>query len=194
MDTLSTVLRAPSLDDVPVYAAQLADRDVSLWLDDICQRPLTLQQVEAFVFQNIWCRWAIECDGSFAGLAGLEPTQVRGDTARFFIVVGRRELWRRGLGTTVLGKVVHEAFHTLGLRRVVSDYLEPNLASAVIHRRNGFTEEGRIRQDAWRSGRWVDRILLSMLRDEYLARHANDASAAQQQNGPNAAEVTVRQV
>ncbi|HEX2117450.1 MAG TPA: GNAT family protein, partial [Alphaproteobacteria bacterium] len=145
---------------MPLYAAQLADRDVARWLDDMCQRPLTSQQVEAFVFQNIWCRWAIECDGSFAGLTGLEPTQARGDTARFFIVVGRRELWKRGIGTVVLGRVLHEAFQTLGLRRVVSDYLEPNLASAAIHRRNGFVEEGRLREDAWRDGRWVDRVLL----------------------------------
>lgn len=170
-------LRAPRLDDVPIYAAQLADREVSQWLDDMCQRPLTLQQVEAFVFQGIWCRWAIECEGSFAGLAGLEPSQLRGDTARFFIVVGRRELWGRGLGTIVLGKVLREAFHTLGLRRVISDYLGPNLGSAVIHRRNGFIEEGRIRQDAWRGGQWVDRILLSVLRDEYLARDSADAAA-----------------
>lgn len=192
MDTLSMSLRAPRLDDVPAYAAQLADREVSQWLDDVCQRPLTLQQVEAFVFHGIWCRWAIECDGAFTGLAGLEPNPLRGDTARFFIVVGRRELWGRGLGTIVLAKVLHEAFYTLGLRRVVSDYLQPNLGSAVIHRRNGFVEEGRIRQDAWRGGHWVDRILLSVLRDEYLARDAS-AVQAQKVDGLDRAGDTVRQ-
>lgn len=171
-------LRAPRLDDVAAYADHLADRTVTRWLDEMCQRPLTLQQVEAFIFQGMWCRWAIECDGSFVGLTGLEPHQARGDTARFFIVVGRGDLWGRGLGTAVLGQVLHEAFHSLGLRRVTSDYLEPNLASAAIHHRNGFVEEGRLRQDAWRDGRWVDRILLSVLRDEYLGRRATDETFA----------------
>ena len=194
MDTFSIVLRAPRPEDVPLYATHLADRDVARWLDDMCQRPLTMQQVEAFVFQNIWCRWAIECDGSFAGLTGLEPTQTRGDTARFFIVVGQRQLWKRGIGTLVAGKVLHEAFHVLGLRRVVSDYLEPNLASASIHRRNGFVEEGRVREDAWRDGRWVDRVLLSVLRGEYLARTAREAGfAATRESGWQQAGAVVRQ-
>jgi RimJ/RimL family protein N-acetyltransferase len=194
MNTFSIALRAPRPDDVPLYAAQLADRDVTRWLDDMCQRPLTLQQVEAFVFQNLWCRWAIECDGSFAGLTGLEPDHARGDTARLFIVIGRRELWKRGVGTFVLGKVLHEAFHTLGLRRVVSDYLEPNLGSAAIHRRSGFVEEGRIREDAWRDGQWVDRILLSVLRGEYVARAAREAQiAATQEDGRRKVGAVARQ-
>jgi RimJ/RimL family protein N-acetyltransferase len=170
MNASSILLRAPRLDDVPLYAAQLADRDVSRWLDDFCQRPLTLAQVEALMFQDIWCRWAIECEGGFAGLTGLEPARGAAGTARHFIVIGRRDLWRRGIGTDVLGKVLHHAFHVLGLRRVASDYLEPNQASDIIHRRNGFVAEGRLREDSWRDGRWVDRILVSVLRDEYLTR------------------------
>jgi RimJ/RimL family protein N-acetyltransferase len=182
MDTLSINLRAPRVEDVPLYATQLADPEVSRWLDDACQRPLTLQQVEAFVFQNIWCRWAIDFEGTFVGLTGLEPTGSRGDTARLFIVIGRRELWKRGVGTEVVGKVLHQAFRVLGLRRVLSDYLEPNRGSAVIHRRNGFVEEGQLRDDAWRDGRWVDRTLLSILRDEYLNAAARETQAAANRN------------
>ena len=178
MDTLSIGLRAPRPEDVPIYAVHLADRDVARWLDDACQRPLTLQQVQAFVFQNMWCRWAIECDGAFVGLTGLEPAQAHADTARLFIVLGRRDLWNRGVGTVALEKVLHQAFHILGLRRVLSDYLEPNIGSAAIHRRNGFVEEGRLRADAWRDGRWVDRVLLSILRDEYLARATRETQSA----------------
>ena len=194
MDTFSIVLRAPRPEDVPLYATHLADRDVARWLDDMCQRPLTMQQVEAFVFQNIWCRWAIECDGSFAGLTGLEPTPARGDTARFFVVVGRRELWKRGIGTAVVGMVLHEAFHTLGLRRVISDYLAPNLGSAAIHGRNGFVEEGRVREDVWRDGRWVDRVLVSVLRGEYLARAPQKTqNAAIRESSRQQAGAVVRQ-
>lgn len=189
MDISTITLRAPRLEDVPLYAAQLADRDVSRWLDDVCLRPLTLQQVESFVFHNAWCRWAIECDTVFIGLTGLE-LQARSDTARFFIVVGKRELWRQGVGSFVLGKVLREAFNTLGLRRVVSDYLEPNLGSAAIHSRNGFVEEGRIRQDAWRDGRWVDRVLLSVLREDYARRLANEARVVAEKGGVPSALAT----
>jgi RimJ/RimL family protein N-acetyltransferase len=176
-------LRPPRADDVPIYAHQLADCEVSRWLDDVCQRPLTFHQAEAFIFQDFWCRWAIECDGIFTGLTGLELVRTSTGTARLFIVIGRPELWRHGIGTAVLGQVLHQAFHVLGLRRIASDYLEPNLASAVIHERNGFREEGRLRQDAWRDGRWVDRILLSILRDEYFERGVRQAGAAVARSG-----------
>ena len=33
--------------------------------------------------------------------------------------------------------------------------------------RAGFVEEGRLREDAWRQGRWVDRIVLSLLAGEW---------------------------
>jgi RimJ/RimL family protein N-acetyltransferase len=31
----------------------------------------------------------------------------------------------------------------------------------------GFVEEGRLRADAWRDGEWVDRIVLSILADDW---------------------------
>lgn len=170
MDAASIQLRAPRADDVGPYAGHLADAEVSRWLDDACQRPLTLVQVEAFMFQDLWCRWSIECDGAFIGLTGLEWNRTHSGAARFFVVIGRRDLWGRGIGTSVLRRVVDHGFRKLGLHRIASDYLAPNVASAAIHRHAGFVEEGRLRADAWRDGRWVDRILVSMLRDEYLER------------------------
>jgi RimJ/RimL family protein N-acetyltransferase len=67
----------------------------------------------------------------------------------------------------VTRRVVDHAFRNLGLHKVNSDYLEPNAASRAIHERVGFVEEGRLREDAWRQGRWIDRILLSLLASEW---------------------------
>jgi RimJ/RimL family protein N-acetyltransferase len=160
-------LRAPRTDDIPLYTEYLADPVVSVWLEDRCQRPMSALDVESFVFQRGWVVWSIESGQRFVGITGLsDPDAMRG-LARFFIVIGDRTVWGKGLGTRVTRAVLDKAFTELGLRKVVSDYLEPNEASRLIHKRNGFTVEGRLRQDAWRQGRWVDRILLSILREEY---------------------------
>ena len=37
----------------------------------------------------------------------------------------------------------------------------------IIHEQNGFQIEGTLRKDCWREGKWVDRKLLSILREEY---------------------------
>jgi RimJ/RimL family protein N-acetyltransferase len=160
-------LRPANLDDVVPYTYFLADREVSLWLDDLAQLPLSTGRIEALLMREAWCLWSIDVAGKFAGVTSLyEPNHQTG-TARYSIVVGDKTCWGKGVGTGVTASVLDYAFTTLGLRKVNSDYLEPHEGSRQIHKHNGFVEEGRSRADAWREGRWVDRILVSVLRDEW---------------------------
>ena len=159
-------LRVPTMEDAPAYCAFLADREVSIWLEDRCQVPVPLSGVQAYFAEGGFARWAIECQGEFVGLAGLEHHDPARGTAGVFIVIGARRLWGRGLGAAVLCEIVGRGFKDLGLRKINSDILEPNIASLKIHEKAGFVKEGRLRQDAWRAGRWVDRILLSILAEE----------------------------
>lgn len=160
-------LRPPHLGDVVPYTTFLADPAVRIWLDDSAQRPLSTGRVESLLLREGWCLWSIEAAGAFVGVASLyEPDLARG-TARYSIVIGDKRHWNRGLGTAVTAAVITHGFTDLGLRKIVSDYLAPNVASARIHERCGFVVEGRLRDDAWRQGRWVDRIWLSILRSEW---------------------------
>jgi RimJ/RimL family protein N-acetyltransferase len=165
------VLRPPRIADADQYCDFLADRRVSLWLEDECQRPITIEKARAFFVDGGWARWAIEHDSEFVGLTGLDAPDLGRGLARMFIVIGRADLWGRGLGSAVLREVLRVSFHELGLRKVVADILAPNLASLRIHEKIGFVTEGRLRRDAWREGRWVDRVLVSILAEEF-ERHA----------------------
>ncbi len=160
------ILRPPTLSDVAPYTTFLADSAVSVWLDDSVQRPMSSGRVESLLLRDGWCLWSIECEKRFIGVASLYEPDAARNAARYSIVIGNRDFWGRGLGFAITLAVIEHAFQKLGLRKIVSDYLAPNLASAKLHSRCGFVEEGRLRQDAWREGRWVDRILLSIFRDE----------------------------
>jgi RimJ/RimL family protein N-acetyltransferase len=160
-------LRPPHLGDVVPYTAFLADPAVRLWLDDSAQRPLSTGRVESLLLRDGWCLWSIESEGAFIGVTSLYEPDPAGGSARFSIVIGDKSKWGRGLGTAVTASVLAYAFTELGLRKVESDYLATHVASARIHERCGFVVEGRARDDAWRQGRWVDRIWLSMLRSEW---------------------------
>lgn len=164
---LTFVLRAPRMADAGVYCGFLADRRVSLWLEDECQRPISAEKTQAFFADGGWARWAIEHDGVFIGLVGLDTPDLSHGTARAFIVIGALELWGKGLGTGILREVLRKGFHELGLRKIVADILAPNLASLRIFEKAGFVTEGRLRQDAWRDGQWVDRVLVSILAEEF---------------------------
>lgn len=161
------VLRPPQIADATAYCEFLADRRVSIWLEDECQRPISIAATQAFFAEGGWARWAIEHEGVFAGLVGLDAPNLNRGVARLFIVIGKTELWGKGLGTGVLHEVLRKGFRELGLRKIDADILAPNLASLRIHGKVGFVTEGRLRQDAWREGQWVDRVLVSILATEF---------------------------
>lgn len=163
----SFVIRAPIAEDIVPYANFLANPDVSVWLDDSAQTPISAARVEDILLRKAWALWSIECDGAFVGVTSLyDPDLLRG-TARYSIVIGDPNYWGRGLGSAVILEVMKHAFLSLGLRKVESDILAPNKGAIVVHERAGFIEEGCLRQDAWRRGEWTDRILMSLLRDEW---------------------------
>ncbi|MBF0311037.1 MAG: GNAT family N-acetyltransferase [Magnetococcales bacterium] len=166
MTTPAFLLRPRRPEDVVPYGAFLADAEVTIWLEERCQRPLTLAEVQSFVLDPAWCRWSIECEGAFVGMTGLEDYDATRCRARFFIVIGERTLWGRGLGRGVMRQVVHHGFHHLGLRKIVSDFLAPNHASRRLHEEAGFRVEGQARRECWRRGEWVDRIHVALFRED----------------------------
>ena len=163
-NTVQIVLRLPTAQDVPIYFQYLQNPDVTVWLEDACQHDLPYSQVENFVLGPAWFRRAIEFQGRFIGLTGLEEPDLNRGVARFFFVIGDPALWGQGLGEEVLRQVIKVGFEDLGLRKIVSNCLEPNVASLAVHKKLGFEVEGCLRDDAWRQEQWVNQLVLSLLR------------------------------
>ena len=58
------------------------------------------------------------------------------------------------------------AFSTLGLHRVFLQVNATNHPAVRLYRRLGFVEEGTLRGAVFAEGRFVDRLLFSMLEEE----------------------------
>ena len=125
-------LRPPTHSDVQPYGQFLSDKNISIWLEDACQKPLSETAIEDFVLRSGWCHWAIESDGQFCGLTGLDDPDLSRGQARFFIVLGMTDLWGQGMGTAVTQQVLDYGFKVLQLRKIVSDYLAKNTSKDVI--------------------------------------------------------------
>ncbi|MCB1735989.1 MAG: GNAT family N-acetyltransferase [Gammaproteobacteria bacterium] len=154
-------LRGLMGSDIIHFHAHLEAIEVRCWLDDWYQQPRSLLELETVMFTGWACVWAIEVDGRFVGVSGFSELDKGRGVGRFFIVIGETELWGKRLGGLVAADVIRRGFDELGLRKVVSDYLAPNVASEQLHRRLGFVEEGVLRADSWRRGEYVDRVLLA---------------------------------
>jgi diamine N-acetyltransferase len=93
----------------------------------------------------------------------------RNRSAELGILIGEKEYWGRGYGTETLRLLVKHAFETLNLHRVWLRVYETNPRAIRAYEKAGFVLEGRQRQAEVKNGKYIDVLVMSLLREEYLA-------------------------
>ncbi len=88
-------------------------------------------------------------------------------SAEFGILVGDKAVWGKGLGTAFTQFMIEYGFDELDLRRIYLHVLETNTRARRLYEHLGFVAEGRLRQHQSRDGRFVDVLVMGLLRDEY---------------------------
>ncbi len=101
------------------------------------------------------------------GALGLRGINWRSRHAEYWIYLGDRLARGKGLADEASRLLLQFAFATLGLHRVFLQVNVTNLPAISLYRRLGFVEEGLLRAAVFADGRFVDRLLLSMLSHEF---------------------------
>jgi RimJ/RimL family protein N-acetyltransferase len=114
--------------------------------------------------------FAIETkDGRHIGNTGLHDASPENRSADVGIMVGEKEYWGRGYGTDALRTLLRFGFQEMNLNRIALDVFDFNERAIACYRKCGFVEEGRRRKDLWRDGRYVDVVMMAVLRSEWVA-------------------------
>ncbi|HBX67928.1 MAG TPA: N-acetyltransferase [Chloroflexi bacterium] len=87
--------------------------------------------------------------------------------AEFGIVIGAKHHWNKGYGTEALSLTIQHCFETLNLNRVYLRVYENNPRAQRAYEKAGMSIEGRMRQAHYDNGKYVDVILMSILRSEW---------------------------
>ena len=115
-------------------------------------------------------RLAIETkEGRLIGNIGLHSPSPEDRRAILGIVIGEPEYWSKGYGADAIMTVLRFAFHQMNLNRVSLEAFENNERAMACYRKCGFREEGRLRQDRFKHGRYCDAIVMGILREEFEA-------------------------
>jgi RimJ/RimL family protein N-acetyltransferase len=112
--------------------------------------------------------FVIEADGRFVGTCNLRDVDALNRRADLGISLLPDEIGK-GFGSDAIRVLLEYTFVHLNLHKLCLDTLETNEAALRAYRACGFVEEGRLREHEWASGRFVDLILMSVLRDDWLA-------------------------
>ena len=83
------------------------------------------------------------------------------------ILIGDREMWHKGYGTSALTATVEKAFTDFGLFRIWADIPEYNEFALRMFEHLGFRHEGTLRKSRPHEGSRYDSIIMGMLSNEY---------------------------
>jgi diamine N-acetyltransferase len=168
-------LRAIERDDIPRYVEWLNDPEVTAGM--MFNFPMASWD-EMRWFENLSNRapeeraLAVEMktsDGGWAhiGSVGFERIDWINSMAEFGILIGEKSLWNQGYGTEATRLMLKHGFETLNLNRIFLHVYENNPRAIRAYEKVGFVREGLLREARYRTGSYINVLLMSVLRPEW---------------------------
>lgn len=117
--------------------------------------------------------WRIALDGAFIGRAFLKEIDWMHRHARSGTWIGDRAHWGRGYGSEVVRLRTAFALGELGLERLETSSMAPNVGMHRALERSGYRRIGLRTRCYWYAGAWHDEFIFELLREEWLERTAS---------------------
>jgi RimJ/RimL family protein N-acetyltransferase len=143
---MTPVLRQWQDSDLEPFAQMNADPEVMRYF----LAPLThaeaadaLVRMSAALDQRGWGIWAVEVEGNFAGMVGLNVPRWQLPFSPCTEVLWRlrKQFWGRGIAYAAATEAVERGFSKIGLDEIVAFTTPPNLRSIRLMERLGFQRD-----------------------------------------------------
>lgn len=170
-------LRRIERADLPRFSAWLSDAEVRRHLALIYPMSVAHEEqwfeaelqkepaAQAFVIEA--ARVGGEADWNAVGVIGFHAIDWRSRAGELGLFIGEKAVWNAGLGTDAVRTLVRWGFRELNLNRVFLRVFEDNAPAIRCYEKLGFVHEGRLRQDRYQDGRYLDTLVMGLLRDEH---------------------------
>jgi RimJ/RimL family protein N-acetyltransferase len=167
-------LRAYEASDAAAWTRWYNDGEV---IEHLSWRyPLSLAAEESFLAQRTSAPldygttlFAIETkEGEHIGGINFNLIFPESRKARLGITIGEKEYWSKGYGTDAMLTMLRFGFDEMNLHRIDLTVAEGNARAIACYRKCGFVEEARMRQYHYTGGRYVDWLVMGILRDEFV--------------------------
>jgi RimJ/RimL family protein N-acetyltransferase len=173
-ETLRLLLRPLALSDTSAIQKaasirEIADTMISLpypYPAGEAERYITRQQAEREAGRSVTFTIEQKTEGWFCGLVevrDIDREHSQGELS-FWLSV---EAWGRGYMSEVVKAVVRYGFEGLGLNRLYAYHMLRNPASGRVLEKNGFKQEGLLRQRVRKWGQYEDVALWAILQQEW---------------------------
>lgn len=169
------LLRSLELDDLEVFWAWFADREVVKYSLGTWLFPWSKSETETWLKQTLQDKETLTLGvveketGQLIGYAGITSISSVNHSGEYYIFLGEKNSWRKGYGTEVTQLIIHYGFASLNLHRIMLTVSELNTGGVKAYTRAGFQQEGVLRQASYRDGNYHDKIVMAILRQDWEA-------------------------
>ncbi len=166
-------LRSLEMTDLERMHRWINDREITRFLSVRYQMSLAAEEAwlrgrTAALMAYGDVSFAIETkDGRHIGSCGLHQATPENRAASLGIMIGEKDCWSHGYGTDAVRTLARFGFDDMNLHRIELHVYDFNERAIAAYRRCGFVEEGRMRDAHYGGGRYIDVIVMSVLRDEF---------------------------
>lgn len=166
-------LRSLEMGDRDRLWAWFADREVVRYSLSLWQFPFSQVETEEWLDRTIHDKKTLtlgiveRSSGILIGFAGIVGMRAISRTGEYFIFIGEKRCWSKGYGTETTQLIVNYGFAEFNLHRIALTVSDINVGGVTAYQRAGFVTEGRLRDAAYREGRYHDKIVMSILRTEW---------------------------
>ncbi len=176
------ILRPFERDDLKALHALQANVDLVL-LSDGAWSPESLASWEKHFDKDLEqedvADFIIEADGKVIGHIGLHPWRNhRAGIASLGVGIYDPDYLGKGYGRDAINVFLDWAFRLQNYRRIGLTADATNERAIRAYRACGFVEEGRRRQHEYVNGRYVDEVIMGVLRADWEALRAAHAAAS----------------
>ena len=112
-------------------------------------------------------------NNQFLGYCGICNISKPNKSGEYFIFIGAKEYWGKGISTQVTKEILQIGFNQLDLNRIMLTVSKPNIGGVKSYKKAGFKEEGILREACFRDNQFHDKLMMSILKSEWKIQAAN---------------------
>jgi RimJ/RimL family protein N-acetyltransferase len=168
-------LRAVEKSDLPVFVRWLNDPEVrdniemivprsmgqeEGWYADMLSKPVAEQPLGIEIRDGE--QWLLIGNISFMNINQIDRN------AEIGIFIGEKNYRGQGYGTEAMRMMLRHGFDTLNFERIYLRVHGTNPGGIHSYQKAGFVEEGRLRNHHFLEGRYIDVLIMGILKDEWF--------------------------
>ena len=168
-------LRAYKESDIERGTEFINDEEVKKFLYTDIPFPSTKWEEEEWVKSrksNSDCTYDFAIEdletGKYIGGCSINECNSKNRNCTIGIMIGDKEYWGKGYGSDSLKVLIKFIFEEVNMNKIKLNVFSFNSRAIACYKKVGFIEEGVLKKELYRNGKYHDIIIMSLFKDDWI--------------------------